>query len=164
MVSEKLGARLVAFDDFEQMTRLPPEKVHDWIAQGADYAVIPTPGLAEAVEAALRHGDVVLDTPLARADPHLGAGVTFAVWLEVPADTALVRKLSQFAGQVPAGQESGFIQWLRGYLDNYGRIVQPAIETQRRRVRLSADLRLDATRPARELVSEIVKNLDSSPY
>ena len=108
-LADHLDWRLVKFDDHETMTRRSPPEIRDWLDRGADYAEITAPGLGEELSGALVVGPVVLDTPLGRADPRTGTLTDLSVWLDCPGDIALARKIRQFAANVPAGQERGFL-------------------------------------------------------
>ena len=163
-LAERLGWRLIRFDDHETMTRRSLPEIADWLARGGDYAEIGTPGLREAVDEALARGPVVLDTPLGRADPQVGPLTSQSVWLDCPPDVALARKIGQFAGQVPAGQERGFLTWLDGYLRAYPEIVRPAVEIQLRRVRPLADLALDGLSDKAHALDTIVDRLPGPAF
>lgn len=158
-LAEKHRATLVEFDRFELMTRKGPEEVAAWLERGADYAEIPAPGLAEALDAGLQLGDVILDTPLGRADPQIGHRIDVSIWLDCPADIAMARKLGQFAKSVPNGQEAGFVNWAQNYLDAYARIVAPALSIQLNRVAPLADAKVDATEAPGKLFDLVNKIL-----
>ena len=155
-LSDRLGWQLLRFDDFETMTRRSPPEIADWLARGGDYAEIEAPGFAVAVRDALAAGPVVLDTPLGRADPGIADLIDLSVWLDCPPDIALARKVRQIAGQVPKGQEAGFLGWLDGYLRAYQAIVHPALVLQLERVRSRADLVLDSTSERAHATDRIV--------
>lgn len=158
-LATSLGAQLVEYDQFEQMTRKLPEDVARWLASGADYAQIPAPGLEAAVRDALMNGDVIFDTPLGRADPVLGPRIDVSIWLDCAADISLARKMQQLASSVPEGQEAGFANWARAYLAAYPKIVAPAQFVQRKKVAPAASLRVDAEAPLDKIQADIMERL-----
>jgi cytidylate kinase len=139
----EIGAGLIAYDDYEIMTRKGQVAMQDWLARGAPYAEIETPGLVQALQAAAGRGPVVFDTPLGRALPVTAGLIDHAIWIDCPAEIALTRKLAQLAEAVPETQAAAFVTWLRGYLQAQSAIVLPACEIQLQRVAPLADLRLD---------------------
>lgn len=141
----QIGARLIAYDDYETMTRKGLGAMQDWLARGAPYAEIETPGLVEALQAAAAQGLVVFDTPLGRAHAATAALIDKSVWIDCPAELALTRKLGQLTAAVPAARADDFLVWLRGYLQAQTSIVAPACAIQLQRVVPLADLRVDGS-------------------
>lgn len=156
-LAARLGCEVICHDDYETFTRNGPEAVLDWIARGAPYSEIETPGLSEALLAAAARGRVVFDTPLGRAHPQTGKLIDKAVWINCPADLALARKIGQLAGNVPAARASDFLDWLKGYLAQYEQIVSPACVVQLTKVRQLCETSVDA----RHLVDEILDDLST---
>ncbi|CTQ56371.1 hypothetical protein LP7551_04931 [Roseibium album] len=153
----------VSYDDFETMTRQPPEVVDAWMARGAPYSEIETPGLTEALDAAATRGVVVFETQLGRAYPHTSHLIDFSVWLTCPEDVALARKVRQFVSEargLPSNRLVQFHGWLAGYLEAYEKIVRPACAQQRDRVRPLADLSLDAETPISGLVETVLAEIE----
>lgn len=143
-LSQYLGWQLVEFDRFETMTQRNVADVDDWLARGAPYEEITAPGLRPALEQALQGSNVIFDTPLGRAGPLWNIKLDYAVWIDCPPDVALARKIRQIAGRVTIGQEAGFRDWLIGFLQAHEKIVRPAVEIQRHRVRELCDLKVAA--------------------
>ena len=144
-LSQHLGWQLIEFDRFETMTQRSVSDVDDWLARGAPYEEITAPGLRPALEQALQSGNVIFDTPLGRAGPLWNIRLDYAVWIDCAPDVALARKINQIATSVTTGQESGFRDWLIGFLQAHEKIVRPAVEIQRRRVRELCDLNVAAS-------------------
>ncbi|TXN82129.1 uridine kinase [Methylobacterium sp. WL8] len=174
-VSRALAARLgnapvIAYDAYERITAWPPARVAAWHAAGASYDAVPTPGLAEDL-ARLRHGEpvadrvgggvlqarasaggrrtIVFDTLLGRANAATGALVDHLVWLDLPPDLALVRKLRALLSAMP---DAGA---LADYLAHYETLLRPTYAVQRDRVRPDADQILDATAPVESLAGAV---------
>lgn len=137
----------IEYDAFETMTRRSPAAIEDWLARGAPYDEIETPGLADALRTAVGSGAVVFETPLGRAHPETGPLIDISIWLDCPDDIALARKIAQFAASIDGSDARAlaqFREWLLGYLRAYDTVVRPACAIQRERVGPLADLRLDA--------------------
>jgi uridine kinase len=154
----------VFFDHYERITERPIEAIGDWMREGADLNRIIVPGLGEDLQA-LKEGRSVLD-PLTRAPVHAqrfvlfetqfgrrhaasGGHIDFLVWLDIPLDIALARKMRQLAGEATAARDGRkteeFVAWLQTYLDNYVAVVGRLLRLQRDTVAADADLVLDGT-------------------
>ena len=142
-VSRRSKITHIEYDRYERFTQKSPAEIQSWLARGAPYEEISTPGMREAIREA--RGVVVLDTPLGRAQPGIGPLVDKLIWIDCPPDLALARKVAQLARNVPKNQGDGFARWLDGYMQAYETIVRPACAVQARRVAPDADLRLDAS-------------------
>lgn len=161
---------VIAYDAYERITAWPPERVAAWHAAGASYDAVPKPGLTEDL-ARLRRGEpvvdrvgggvlqagasaggrraIVFDTLLGRADAATGALVDHLVWLDLPPDLALARKLRALLAAMP---DAGA---LAGYLAHYESLLRPTYAVQRARVRPDADQILDATAPMESLAGAV---------
>lgn len=165
-LSERLGAPVLSYDTYEAITAWPPERVAAWLAQGAPFDAVPVPGLAEDL-ARLRRGEpvpdrerggtlrlsrrggrpvIVLDTLLGRAHPATGAQIDHLVWLDLPLDLALARKLRSFTAEARRDPSTapGFLGALDAYLGRYDTLLRPTYALQRERVRPAADQILGA--------------------
>ncbi len=157
------GALVLDHDHYESFTARSPQEIEAWLGAGGSYDMIDVSSLVADL-VTLRQGRsildrgrglaghasrfVVLETPLGRAHPALRAHIDFLVWLDVPADVALARRLAGFVEDArhetnPDGMRR-FVVWLDGYLRNYMRIVYPATILQRQRVAPECDLVLSA--------------------
>ncbi|MGW5840924.1 uridine kinase [Methylorubrum extorquens] len=166
-LSERFGgAPVLAYDAYEEITGWPPERVAAWLAGGAPLDAVPVPGLAEDL-ARLRRGKpvpdrerggtlrlsrraarpvIVLDTLLGRAHPGTGAQIDHLVWLDLPLDVALARKLRSFTGAARRDPTAapGLLEALDAYLGRYDALLHPTYALQRERVRPAADQILGA--------------------
>ena len=154
-LAARLGCELIYYDDYETFTRNGPEAVQDWIGRGAPYSEIETPGLSEALMAAATRGLVIFDTPLGRAHPQTGDLIDRAVWINCPADLALSRKIAQLAENVPTARASEFLDWLKGYLAQYEKIVGPACDMQATTVMHLCETSVDARRSVDEILDDL---------
>lgn len=162
------AASIVSFDSYERMTERPIHEIEQWLAGGAPLAQVPIPGLAADL-LALRQGRSVrdplsgaivqpapfllLDGQFGREHPELRPLVDFQVWIDIPADLALARKLRQYAATM--GREPGFAAWLDTYLENYQKVVRALLEQQRATVGGHADLVVNGTLPPAVLAGQV---------
>ncbi|BAU91123.1 hypothetical protein MPPM_2518 [Methylorubrum populi] len=160
------GAPVLSYDAYETVTGWPPERVAAWLADGAPLDAVPVPGLAEDL-ARLRRGEpvpdrerggtlrlprrgpraaIVLDTLLGRAHPGTGAQIDHLVWLDLPLDVALARKLRSFTEEARRDPSAapGFLAALDAYLGRYDTLLHPTYALQRERIRPAADQILGA--------------------
>lgn len=182
-LAERLGgAPVLSYDAYETITGWPPERVAAWLADGAPFDAVPVPGLAEDL-ARLRRGEpvpdrerggtlrlarrgarpvIVLDTLLGRAHPGTGRQIDHLVWLDLPLDRALARKLRSFTEEARRDPSAapGFLAALDAYLGRYDTLLHPTYALQRNRVRPSADQILGAGTLAEHLAA-IESTLDS---
>ena len=156
-LAQAFGWQVVAYDDHEQMTDRAPDAVMDWVARGAPVAEVPVPGLRAALMAAAARGPVLFDTPMGRLHPETTDLISYAVWLDCPADVALSRKLLQMLRESSDG--AGLAGWLTPYLANYLEFVRPLLVQQVTHVRPLCDLRLDAKQDAKALTARLAPTL-----
>jgi uridine kinase len=135
---------VVHFDAHEQMTDRSPDDIADWIARGMPLAEMLPPGLVAHLRAAAQDAPVLFETPLGRAAEDHSALIRWSVWLELPADIALSRKIAATVEGAEWDSQEELSGWLQGYLAAYPRIIAPSLAMQSARVRPLADEVLDA--------------------
>lgn len=161
-LANRIGATFLSYDDFETFTRNGPVAMRDWIARGAPYEEMKAPGLGRAIDRALAGGArVVVDTPLGPLDPALAQRPSVSIWIELPLDLALARKLMQLNDSVPSGQESKFLEWQNGYLSAYRDFVHLACVIQRQRLRPCCDCEIVGTVQPEHALTLIVEKLST---
>ncbi len=162
-IAARLGdAVTIHFDRYETVTRRPIEDVIRWVEAGGDFNELSVPHLAEDL-GRLKRGEPVFDPascretpsgkyvlfemPLGRKYQETAELIDFLIWVEVPFDVALARKIKEFAGEFMAHERpeelGNFAAWLNGYLDNYLKVVRRVLQIQRDRVCPDADMVLD---------------------
>ena len=85
------------------------------------------------------------------------------IWLDIPLDVALARKLREFTAQALADESEDprrFLRWLDAYLDQYTEQVRAILQLQQQRVAADADIVLDGLRPPHALIAEARQALD----
>lgn len=146
LLARRTGAAVVAWDDFETMTQRSPDQIADWMARGSPFDEIKAPGLLERLTRST--GPVILDGLLGPAWPPGAPLISAAIWLDCPLDVALSRKVTQMLDA--AGPD-----WVAGYLNEYSRILAPALRIQQSRVSVLCNLILDATLPPETISSKL---------
>ncbi|HLH94460.1 MAG TPA: uridine kinase [Xanthobacteraceae bacterium] len=156
LLSTRLSAPSLHYDDFEQITRRTPAEVEAWLDRGAPADEVPLPGFAEALMH-LRQGgtrQVILDFLLARAHAPTAALIDFMIWIDTPLDIALSRTLREQVALARTGAAAaGFLDWLAAYLDSYARVMHRGYQVQRTTVRGKADMILDGLLAPEELAA-----------
>ena len=160
-------ATAIEMDRYEQATYRAPAEIADWLARGADYDALPLGALAADL-AALKAGDrpVVFDTLLGRAHRDSGRQIDRLVWIDLPLDLALTRKLGAMASSVrnaPRHETERFLGWLDDYLDHYAGFIHDSYVLQQERVRPGADLIVDGRMPSAQQADAILGWLLSNP-
>jgi uridine kinase len=152
------GVPALYYDDYETITARPPAEVREWIARGSDYDQVDLAPLLKAIEAAGEANPpfVLLDTLLGRAHAASRDAITVSLWLDVPADVALARKLRQAGARVgddPARARE-FAGWVASYTQHYEQFIADTYTLQAERVRPRADVRLGQWRNSDQLLAE----------
>lgn len=146
-------APTLRFDDYEHATRQSVDQLAQWLAGGADFDRLEAPGLAADL-AAWRSGgtascatDLVFEMPLGRAWTATAAHIDLLVWVDVPLDIALARRLRDIGGgllqQGPDADLRQGLSWLHDYLGHYLQTLHAVLAVQRRVVRADADVLVD---------------------
>ncbi len=165
------------FDAYQHITERAPEDIERWMREGADFNAFALPRL-EADLAALRRGEVVeppdgggpvggrrhllFEMPFGRAHAATAPAIDFLVWIDLPPDMALARKIHAFVHELddaPADEQRAFTGWLDGYLSSYLSFVSDALAVQRRRIAADADLVLDGRDEPRRMARAVVDAL-----
>ncbi|HEY8606577.1 MAG TPA: hypothetical protein VIM12_05625 [Noviherbaspirillum sp.] len=159
-------APVLRFDDFQRATRQSVETLDAWLAQGADFDLLEAPGLAARLEQLRRSegqdGWVVFEMPLGRAWRATAAAIDLLVWLEVPADIALARKLRELAAAAsaaPAHSARDALRWIDDYLAHYTATIHRVLAMQRTRVPAAADVVLDGSADTPTLLREVLHHM-----
>jgi adenylate kinase family enzyme len=162
-LAARLGdASLLFADSYERMTEKPAADIEEWIRRGADYNELIMVGLAEDLER-LRRGQSVVD-PLRQVEivprkylvfetnfgrEHAGSGafIDLLIWIDLPLEIALARKVKQFTAmfltKYPPEEHRDCLVWLDEWLVNYLRFIRDLLAMQKERVAARADLVVD---------------------
>ncbi|HEY4542909.1 MAG TPA: hypothetical protein VIG66_11115 [Noviherbaspirillum sp.] len=160
------NAPILRFDDFQLATRQSIPELQAWLARGADFDALEAPGLTEEL-ARLRgevaHGGwLVFEMPLGRTYAATANAIDLLVWLDVPLDVALARKLRELAAGANVGSAEDArmaLQWMESYLAHYMTTVRKVLEVQRQRVPQQADLVLDGCADVQTLLAQVLERV-----
>lgn len=164
LVNQLKDATTLYFDHYEDITLRPPHELVQWINNGADFNQFAFHGLALALEK-LKQGETVTDPvtnelvesrkfivfemPLGRAHAETAHHIDLMIWIDLPLDVALARKLREhsemFLERYNYEKLQECMSWINGYLDNYLLFVRDILLIQHEKVRPGADLLLDGT-------------------
>jgi len=174
------GAATISFDHYETATGQPVQSLQGWLSRGADFEEFVVPALREDLER-LRRGEpvrdpatgaeippgryLVFENPLGREAGSLAGLIDLLIWVDVPPDVALARKLQElvrgFQGRAGRERQAEPLLWLDRYLESYLTIVREVLRIQAERVAARADLVLsglpDPEEIAREAAAEILR-------
>ncbi len=155
------GVPALYYDDHETITSRPPAEIQDWIARGSDYNEVDLTTLTAALDkvAAANPPFILLDTLLGRAHAATGSRISLSLWLDVPADIALARKLREAGNGVgdDLGKARAFAHWVATYARHYEDFISGTYALQAERVPPLADVRLAQWRDLDQVLAEAVE-------
>lgn len=161
------GARLFHYDDYETVTKWPPEKIQGWVSRGADPNEINLDRLVADLAAARSRaaaGYILLDTPLGRSHRETAKLIDHAVWIDLPSNLALARQIgSQTDAALQSHDPSAaqkFTAWLSGFLKSYESFIHRTYDLQMTRAREQADFVIDGQQPIEKMVAAVVTNIE----
>lgn len=162
LVRQLGDAAMVRFDHYEDITRKTPGELVQWMQDGADIDRFTFPDLVRDLEK-LKRGEtvedpvsheiveprkyIVFEMPFGKAHAATAPFVDRLLWIDIPLDIALARKLREHAGaflnETPPDRHQERLIWLYGYVDSYLAFVHDILLVQHDKVRPGADLVLD---------------------
>jgi uridine kinase len=160
-IAERLkDATTIHYDHYERATEESVDNLIQWMRNGADFNDFVIPKLPEDLEK-LKLGESVIDPltdieirsnkyiifemPLGKEHRLTEAYIDLLIWIEIPFDIALARKIKEFADGFLTEHVNykGCITWLNRYLDNYLGIVRDVLQIQKEKVSVNADIIID---------------------
>lgn len=145
-------------DEHQSMTRWSAEEVRRWREAGADVGQLPLEGLPDHL-ATLRAGGagqpvtVVLESQFGRHHPALAPLVDFQIWLAVPVDVALARRIAQLAGE-PVDDAAGRLAWIARMSRAYAEWTAPLVHRQLAAVPAASDAVVSGEAPVSAVVDD----------
>jgi len=159
---ESLLPRAVAVheDDHQSMTQWTADDVRRWQDAGGDVAKLPLEGLPDRLamlrDPACGHcGIVLLESQFGRHHPALAPLVDFQIWLDVPADVALARRVAQLAGE-RVDDSSARLAWIARMSAAYAAWTATLVHRQRESVAAAADVIVDAGGAVTDVVDRCI--------
>ena len=166
------------FDHYEHATRKSAPDMDHWLAEGADFNALEAPGLPEDL-ATLRGGGTIVDKitgnnhrcerhvvfemPLGRAWSRTAQHIDVLIWVDVPLDVALARRVREIAVNLQrqnSAQMAAGLAWIDDYLRTYASTIHTVLEAQRRVVRPGADLVVDGLLEVASSVQQVLHYLE----
>lgn len=162
IVKTLADAATLSFDHYEDITGKPLHEIKQWLEAGADFDQFVIPGLAGDLKR-LKEGEAVTDPvsseivepqkyilfemPFGKAHVATAASIDLLLWIDLPLDVALSRKMLEHSGifldRFYPDKYRECLAWLHGYFDNYLLFVHDVLAIQHERVRPGADLLID---------------------
>ena len=155
-------ATTLYFDDYERITNNPAKELVEWLKNGADINQFNVPGLADDLQK-LKQGEtvvnrasqatitprkyIIFEMPMGREHSESAPFIDLLLWLEIPLDIAITRKLKEYS--------QGFLEkrhpdshheclvWLDNYFSNYQSFIGDVLAIQKQKIRPTADLELN---------------------
>lgn len=155
-----------AEDDYSGATERSLADIEAWWDRGADIAEFDLSDLVHAIQQSLtssRPPHVLLETQFGRLHPALAPLITHQIWIDVPADIALARKVRQLSARMRHDAEhndprSGLL-WIEQFCQGYLATTRKLFESQRIRLRDVADRVIDGTQNDLDMLREFLKAL-----
>jgi len=162
------GAAVLHFDRYEVETKKPASRLLKWLKDGADFSAFEAPNLARDLKA-VRNGvpvadpltgrrvepteRVLVEMPLGREHAETAPYIDLVIWIDVPPDIALARKIREYIARFREERDPDGLIWLDNFVANYLQVFREVLLVQAEKVRAGADLVLDG----REEVDVIVR-------
>lgn len=159
-IADRLGnAATVHFDHYEKITQEPIENMMQWMKNGADFNDLAIPGLSDDL-GRLKQGEsifdpltnkeispekyIIFEMPLGKEHRDTAKYIDLMLWVEIPFDIALARKVREFTHDFLAEQEPekhlDCLKWLDQYLYNYLAVTRDILHIQKEKVSVNADI------------------------
>jgi uridine kinase len=176
-IAERLNnAPTIHYDHYERMTGESVDNLLKWMSNGSDFNDFVIPNLPEHLES-LKMGESVIDPltgieirpnkyiifemPLGKEHRLTAAYIDLLIWIEIPFDVALGRKMKEFTSGYFSGQvdHRERIIWLDRYLDNYLRVVRNLLKIQKEKVSVNADIIINGEGDFETRVQEVMDEI-----
>jgi uridine kinase len=161
ILETSLPAALFCFDDFDD-TNVHPDDLYEWTNRGANLLEFDSPGMRDAVHAALR-GElvryIVLDYPFGRDHPQFRDVIDLSIFIDTPLDIAMARRILRDRTPDSASSAETVLKDLRNELVHYiAKARPPYLNSYRHRA--TCDLVLDGLATPEEWGNQVLKRLD----
>lgn len=169
------NASTLSYDSYERASGQAPDDVIRWMSEGADFNAFVLPELVSALSALKRgisitnplsgettraENYIIFEMPLGREHGQTSPLIDLMVWIDIPLDVALARKMREYTeGFLAGGHGRNGLEWLRHYLDTYPAMIRPIMEIQHERVRPGADIIIDGRDDPRTQAGRAAKEI-----
>jgi uridine kinase len=179
MVVKALAQRLesacsILCDDYQRITDVPLEEVLAWARRGGDVDEFVIPKLGEDLKSlkaglsvhrprmgvSIEPASVIFfETLFGKLHSETARFIDQLVWIEIPLDVALARKIRSFTASVSEGgshvSADVMLAWLDNYLTAYTQATASLLNFQRERILEGADLVVDGLDDVEAIADEI---------
>lgn len=170
------NASIISYDHYENLTEKPVESIMEWLRNGGDFNDFEFRNLAEDLKK-LKNNETVTDPvtrsqifpekyiifemPLGKAHSKTAVYIDLLIWIDLPPDVALARKIKEFTESflIKDGDYRNSILWLDNYLANYLYITREVLKIQREKVSPEADIIIDGEKDFKEMIQYCVKEI-----
>ena len=162
-IADKLGdSTTIHFDSYEKATKEPVDNLIQWLKNGANFDDFIIPGLPKDLEK-LKRGETIIDPitdreitskkyiifemPLGKEHKYTAEYIDLLIWIEVPLDIALARKVKEYIDFFLTKHKKEMYEdrmiWLGQFLDNYLKVTRDVLQIQKEKVSANADIIID---------------------
>ena len=175
------GVSSIDYDDFQEVTTKPIEKIESWAESGGDYNDFELP-LLESALARLKQGysvinpvnkqviesqkTIFLQTPFGREHKKTAGYIDQLIWLDTPLDVAIARSIMASIEEfkkhngMTDKHALAFLDWQLTYLHNYIQSVRPLLLSQQEKIKNTADMILDGNLNVTTLLDTITSRIN----
>ena len=166
-------------DDFNRTTERSLEQIDLWWRQGADLEKLDLSSLTQHLEIRFpekRHSVstspsaprqqnkriILLETHFGRLHPALSPWIDFQVWIDTPADIAVMRKIAQLSAEMRAqhaDNQTDGLRWIERFCRGYLTTTRKLFEMQRQKVRQLSELSIDGQGTALDVCTKFLQSL-----
>lgn len=178
-IASKLNdATAIHYDHYEKATGEPVDDLMQWIKNGANFDDFIIPELPDDLKK-LKRGESVIDPltnleiaskkyiifemPLGREHKDTAKYIDLLIWIEMPLDIALARKVKEFTGvfitEYTQEMHKDCIIWLNKYLDNYLKVIRDVLQIQKKKISINADIIVDGQKDFETMVQHAIKGI-----
>jgi len=171
-------ATTIHYDHYEKTTEEPAHNLLQWLKNGANFNDFIIPNLSNDLEK-LRSGESIVDPltnteitskkyiifemPLGKEHKDTAEYIDLLIWIEIPLDIALARKIKEFTGlfltEYKQEMHKDRIIWLDTYLDNYLQVIGKVLQIQKKKVSANADIIVDGQSDFETMLQHATKEI-----
>ena len=172
------NAETISFDHYENISHESVDVLIRWMEKGGEFNEFIIPALVEDLKK-LKSGHSVIDPltkreitaekyiifemPLGKEHADTAVYIDLLIWVDLPLDIALARKIREYTDVILAQYEREkyreCIQWMNTYLTNYLLMIGDMMRLQKTRVRRNADIIVDGRSDVRNMAEYVVQEI-----
>ena len=168
------NAITIHYDHYETATKEPASSLVEWMKKGADFSDFKAPNLSDDLERVKRGESIihpltnmemgsgkyiVFEMPLGKEHRDTAKFIDLLIWIEIPLDIALARKVREYISLFLKDQYKDCMLWLDQYLAEYLEFFREVLQIQRERVSKNADIVLDGQEDFEDMVQRATKEI-----